>query len=393
MIDILWLARSIPLPPNSGDKLYTGKLVSTIADAGIRVRYVGLADEEFDLSTSDLSKSIDWIIVPGSRRSLVAGLLSTEPMVGARYGTKSYRKVIQKLLGTNPPKVVVLDQYGLAFALGELQAANYRGTVVHIGHDFETLVTRDLARAYRNDPVRKLALLLNARKTKAAEIRLARASHLVVTLTERDASEFRRVGARKTLVVPPGYDRPVAFNLWSAIERRRRVAIIGSFEWTAKQVNLSNFLLAADSRFAKAEIGIDIVGMVPDAFRATLEPKLRATRFHGFVDDLAEIFQQSRLGLIVEETGGGFKLKTLDYVFNGLPVAALNGSFEGIPESVAKHFLVGKDLPALVNSIIDIVDNDARLEAMRREALNAARGRFDWKVGANNFISAVEALG
>jgi glycosyltransferase involved in cell wall biosynthesis len=304
----------------------------------------------------------------------------------------SYRKLLQSLLKPNHPKAIVLDQYGLAFALTELHAAGYRGPIVHVAHDFETLVTRDLARAYRKYSLRKLALLLNARKTEAAEMRLARASHLVVTLTERDASEFRRIGARHTLVVPPGYDRPIVFKPWSADSRLRRVAIIGSFEWTAKRVNLSNFLLAADARFAAANISIDVVGMVPQALRAELEPKLRATRFHGFVDDLGTVFQQSRLGLIVEETGGGFKLKTLDYIFNGLPVAALNGSFEGIPESVAKHFLVKDDLPALVSSIIELIDRDDALDEMRTGALNAAKGNFDWRVGANNFIFAVENL-
>ncbi len=392
MTDILWLARSIPLPLNSGDKLYTGKLVSSVAEAGARVKYVGLADDAFDLPGSGLSKKVNWTVVPGARRSMMAGMLSSEPMVGARYGTVSYRKLLQSLLKPNHPKAIVLDQYGLAFALTELHAAGYRGPIVHVAHDFETLVTRDLAQAYRKYSLRKLALLLNARKTEAAEMRLARASHLVVTLTERDASEFRRIGARNTLVVPPGYDRPIVFRPWSADSRLRRVAIIGSFEWTAKQVNLSNFLLAADAQFAAANISIDVVGTVPQALRAELEPKLRATRFHGFVDDLGTVFQQSRLGLIVEETGGGFKLKTLDYIFNGLPVAALNGSFEGIPESVAKHFLVKDDLPALVSSIIELIDRDDALDEMRAGALNAAKGNFDWRVGASNFIFAVENL-
>jgi glycosyltransferase involved in cell wall biosynthesis len=286
----------------------------------------------------------------------------------------------------------VLDQYGLAFVLGDLRSVGYRGPVVHIAHDFETLVTRDLARAYNRNWLRKFALALNARKTKDAEIRLARDSQLVVTLTERDAEEFRRIGARKTLVVPPGYDRPIVFEPWSPKERSHRVVIIGSFEWTAKQVNLSNFLLAADDRFATAGIGIDVVGRVPDPLRAHLQPRLRATQFHGFVDDLGAIFRQSRFGLIIEETGGGFKLKTLDYVFNGLPVAALSGSFEGIPEEVAAHFLVEKDISSLSDAIVATIDDDEKLQTMRAEALGAARDKFDWGNGAHNFISAIKDL-
>jgi glycosyltransferase involved in cell wall biosynthesis len=286
----------------------------------------------------------------------------------------------------------VLDQYGLAFALGELRRAGYRGPVVHIAHDFETMVTRDLARTYNHNWLRKLALVLNARKTKSAEMRLARDSQLVVTLTERDAAEFRRIGARRTIVVPPGYDRPIIFEPWSAKERTRRVAIIGSFQWTAKQVNLSNFLLAADHRFATAGIRIDVVGSIPESLRTYLQPRLQATQFHGFVDDLGAIFRQSRFGLIIEETGGGFKLKTLDYVFNGLPVAALSGSFEGVPPEVATHFLVGRDVSSLSDAIVATIADDERLQTMRAGALSAARDKFDWGVGACNFISAIKEL-
>lgn len=392
MLDILWLARSIPLPLNSGDKVYTGKLASNISETGANLRYVGLADEPCSPPGPHLSRKIEWIIVPGSKRSTLAAVMSKEPMVGARYGTGAYRMTVRAQLRKVRPDIVVLDQYGLSFALGELRCAGYRGPIVHIAHDFETLVTRDLARAYNRNWLRKYALALNAFKTENAERRLARDSQLVVTLTKRDAADFRRIGASKTLVVPPGYDRPVVFDPWSPIERINRVAIIGSFEWTAKQVNLSNFLLAADQRFAAAGIGIDVVGRVPDSLRGYLQPRLHATQFHGFVDDVSAIFRQSRFGLIIEETGGGFKLKTLDYVFNGLPIAAIDGSFEGIPEEVAAHFLVKSNVRSLIDAIVATIGDDQRLQAMRAGALSAARDKFDWGIGARNFISAVEDL-
>jgi glycosyltransferase involved in cell wall biosynthesis len=157
-------------------------------------------------------------------------------------------------------------------------------------------------------------------------------------------------------------------------------------------VNLSNLLLAADPRFAKAGIGIDVVGRVPGPLRTYLQPRLHATQFHGFVDDLGAIFRQSRFGLIIEETGGGFKLKTLDYIFNGLPVAALSGSFEGVPPEVAAHFLVERDVSSLSNAIVATINDDERLQAMRAGALGAARDRFDWGTGARNFISAIKDL-
>jgi glycosyltransferase involved in cell wall biosynthesis len=392
VVDILWLARSIPLPLHSGDKVYTGKLVSSICEAGVNVRYVGLADEPCEPPGPDLSPKIDWTIVPGSKRSVLAGLLSNEPMVGARYGTNAYRRTVRSLLRQTRPDVVVLDQYGLAFILPVLRSADYSGHLIHIAHDFETMVTRDLARAYERSWVQRFALSLNAHKAKRAEMRLAKSSQLVVTLTERDAAEFHRIGARRTLVLPPGYDRPVLFEPWSPKQRANRVVIIGSFEWIAKQLNLSNFLLEVDHSFAAAGIVIDVVGTIPETLRAHLQPRLRATQFHGFVDDPSQIFRRSRYGLVIEETGGGFKLKTLDYIFNGLPVAALRGSLEGVPDAVAAHFLVEGNVSSLGNAIIATIGDEQRLCSMRSGALAAAKNKFDWGNNARSFISALQDL-
>ncbi len=388
MLKILWLARSIPFPANSGDKIYTYKLISSLAEAAAHVTYVGLAEQTDEWSESELDRAINWVIVPGQSRSKLASLLDRKPMVSARYGTSNYRSLIRELLPQQVPDVVVLDHYAMVFAIEELKKY-YTGPVVHIAHDFETMVTRDLAASFGGPMLVKLALKLNAIKTAHAERQLAFASDVVATLTEFDAGEFRKIGARRTVALPPGYDGPVAEASWRKDERNLRVAIIGSFEWTAKQQNLANFLAVADSRFAKSGIGIDVVGKVPRQFLQAWQPKLVATKFHGFVQDLDPIFRHSRLGLIIEETGGGFKLKSLDYVFNGLPVAALANSFEGVPDSVSQHFLVEEDTPALVESILIAVSDDARLQEMQSGALNAAKGSFKWATSARKLLETV----
>ena len=392
MVDLLWLARSIPLPANSGDKVYTGKLVSKVAELGARVTFVGLTDQKGDWDFADLDSNVTWKIVPGKLRSTFSALLDSKPMVAARYGTLAYRRLVRRLLESGTPQVVILDQYGLVFALNDLRVAKFAGPIVHIAHDFETQVTRDLAAIYPGNRLRKTGLTLNAAKTARAELKLAQASDLVATLTEHDARAFRQIGARRTVVLPPGYDHPVGEAIWSQTERQRRVVMIGSFEWTAKQVNLSHFLSVADARFAEAGIGIDIVGTVPADLRAAWEPKLKATKFHGFVKDLTSFFRQSRFGLNIERTGGGFKLKSLDYIFNGLPVAALQGSFEGIPGCVSRHFLVAETAQTLCEAMIATIEDETRLRTMQAGALSAAQNTFSWRKSAQNLLTAIDGL-
>jgi hypothetical protein len=72
-----------------------------------------------------------------------------------------------------------------------------------------------------------------------------------------------------------------------------------------------------------------VVGNVPD--HLTAKNHFQTTRFLGFVDNLEPIFRSVRIGLVAERTGGGFKLKVLDYIFNRVPIAAIRGSIAGLP--------------------------------------------------------------
>jgi hypothetical protein len=67
----------------------------------------------------------------------------------------------------------------------------------------------------------------------------------------------------------------------------RRALILGSVIWLVKQMNLTEFMAAADELFCERQIELWVVGNVPDHLRA--QSHLRATSFLGFVEDLADI--------------------------------------------------------------------------------------------------------
>ena len=81
---------------------------------------------------------------------------------------------------------------------------------------------------------------------------------------------------------------------------------------------------AADAVFARNDIQLDVIGGVPDKLREELASNSRATRFHGFVDDIAPFFSAARMAVVPEFIGGGFKLKYLDYIFGRVPVASIS---------------------------------------------------------------------
>ena len=390
-LHLLWLARMIPLPLNAGDRVYTARLAEAVQSVGARVTFVGLSNPDAAMSDLDqLGAGVEWTVVDHPPVGIGRALASTLPLVTARFSPSAFRLRVRELLQSGQFDAVVIDNYAAGWALDELPRRGRVPPLVYVAHNFETGLAREIAQDFRGNPAKKFALQLNALKIARLERRLQDRCDLIVALTDTDRACFaKRKPTSPMLVIPPGYSGTRVKRRTIDATVPRRVAMVGSVRWIAKQMNVAAFLEAADHRFAEAGIGLDIIGDVPEEFRLAWEPRVKATTFRGFVDHLEPELGGVRLGLSVEATGGGFKLKLLDYVFHRVPVAAFSESFEGIPEAVAQHFLVADDMADLASKVIAAIDNFARLNAMQEACFAAASGHFDWPANGRRLFEAI----
>jgi glycosyltransferase involved in cell wall biosynthesis len=391
----VWLARDIPVPARSGDKTYTARLAQALASTGASVTFMGLASSAASSpSAAEAFESrIEWSVVPGRPNPAGLALASPLPLVAARFGTRDYRHHLKTMLNVRDFDVVVLDHYAMVWTIEYIMRR--RGTrgkplIVYIAHNFETGVSDDTARNFRGNLMRKAALRANAWKIANAERRLARVADIVVTLTSEDADSLAPLSPSSVkLVLPPGYHGPRTPDREIGHATPRRVVIVGAIHWTPKEINLSAFLEVADPIFQSAGIGIDIVGEVPNSLRKVWEPKVRATRFHGFVEQLGEFLAARRMGLVIEQTGGGFKLKTLDYIFNRLPIAAIRGSMAGLPLKPGRHYLSFASMREFAEGVTAVIDDIERLNSLHEAAYEKCDTAFDWSDRGRTLSNAI----
>jgi glycosyltransferase involved in cell wall biosynthesis len=388
-VKVLWLARAIPLPLNAGDRIYTLESVVGLARAGVDVHFLGLKPEgAADLGA--LPQVVRWETVGGERSPAFTFLLSSLPMVGARHHTAEYRRVLARILANNSFDAIVLDQYGMVWPLDCIRAMAPNAKLVHIAHDFETDVTRQISANYRGNPVRRFLLWLNHIRTARAERILAAASDVIVTLTAEDADHFRTLQTKAQFVVlPPGYRKRRRTERTILPATPRRVVAVGSYEWQAKQMNLVNFLAAADAVFADAGIELHVIGFVPPSLAARL-PKLRATVLRGFVPDVEAEFDAARGALVFDESGGGFKLKMLDYLFNCVPIFGLSPALAGLPPAIAKYVFRASSAGALAQLVCERIDDVDLLNDYQTHATQAASGLFDWDENGRRLAAALQ---
>jgi polysaccharide biosynthesis protein PslH len=362
------------------------------------VTFTGLASSPALSSrvADEFESRIEWSIVPGRPNPTILALASRLPLVAARFGTRNYASHLKKTLRACEFDTVILDQYEMVWAIDHVQDSLRNGVrpfVVYIAHNFETKLATDIARNFRGDAFRRAALYANAWKIANAERRLAHAADMIVTLTAEDAQSLAPLSPSVKLVLRPGYDGPHVQKRQITQATLRRVAIVGSCQWLAKQMNLAAFLKAADPILQSAGVGLDIAGEMPASFRKACEARVKAAQFHGFVDNLGEFLAARRMGLIVEEIGGGFKLKALDYIFNRLPIAAIRGSMAGLPLTPGLHYLSFESMKELARGIAAAIDDLERLNTLQQAAYERCVTAFNWSDRGQTLCNTIrEAL-
>jgi glycosyltransferase involved in cell wall biosynthesis len=384
---VLWLARTLPFPWTMGDRIYTAQLAMSLAQAGAEITFVG---HSIDAPVQDCP-GITWVAVPGGLRGNLAGVVSAMPLVAARHRTPAYVQEVDRQLGQKTWDVVIIDQYGMGWALPD-RRARPKTRFVFLTHDHEESVTKLQARDPSASWPKRMFLLQNHLKTRRFERKIARACELLSVITEADADHFAATAPGiPSVVLTPGYSGRRVLDRRIDSETPRAVVLFGSYRWSAKVANLRAFLDQADDVLAAAGIELRIVGDIADDIRSDLEKRYPSARFTGFVADPAPHLN-ARLAVLAEPIGGGFKLKLLDYIFNRLPIAALDVCAAGLPAAVQDHMILQPDTAALLRKVIEVIDNFALLNEMQQKAYVAADGAFDWQARGRGFFDAINRL-
>jgi glycosyltransferase involved in cell wall biosynthesis len=378
----LWLTRVDPKHPDAGDLSYSFHLLTSLRRAGVKVTVLAAARAS-NCALRSIIDGVEWRLfdpkkTQRSHRSspFLRSLFSRLPDIASRHKTVEFRHELDAQLAKKWDAIVI-DHLGMGWTWPRVKAYCRRNSGVvslFIAHGCEGEIRRTMAQNYRGNFIRKLGLHFDARRAGVLERKLIRQSSLLSVITAEDRCNFGNLA--KSVLLTPGYAGAHARSREITTTTPRRVLMFGSAVWLAKQMNLKEFIAAADELFWHNQIELWVVGKVPDQLRT--ERRHRATRFLGFVDDPGPIFRDVRIGIVAERTGGGFKLKSLDYIFNRVPIAAITGSIASLPLIPGRHYLSFDSMPQLAQGVADVIDDIERLNCLQRAAYGKCAAGFDW---------------
>ncbi|GAA5484198.1 hypothetical protein [Haloferula sargassicola] len=373
MTRCLWITRQEPRAANAGDIIYSLGLLRALAATG-RVELTVLTHRD-RVEVSEI-EYIDFELPCFMPPKSASCMISPLPADAHRMGNPEMRRRLRELIAAKNFQRVVIDQAACSWALdlipGEIP-------VLYIAHNHETALRAEIAAGGRG-PTAPL-YRYDAWKYGRMETKLCRRAKWISAITPRDEAAFRqKFPGKDYLQLTPGFEGPVPEGDAAEItaETPRKVVLGGTFEWLAKRRNLEAFLGDAARHFPAAGIDFQIVGKAdPDHF-AELAKRYPWAKFDANVPSMDPYLRGARIGLIPEALGGGFKLKALDYIFRGLPLASIESALSGLPVSAGDGAIAAHTTAGLAEKVAAVIDDLDQLNRHARVALDRCRGAFHW---------------
>lgn len=388
-LKILMITRIYPYPAQSGDLIYTAGLIGGLsADPDIALSVFcgnGLPSVSQELA-------VKWFGTHGyaSRKADLAALIGPFPRAAERALPKAAMAQLSAVLAQNQFDLVLLNDSCTVKALALVQAVKL--PVIYLSHNVVSDILPEIAAKVISQPRRWLQMR-DAEKYQRLEPEMVKAVSGLTAITEEDLKRYSQLGCCAPCAeLKPGYQAMDRIEPLEMRQRKRVAVLVGSFEWNAKISNLRE-ILAAYARYRSANTGDPFILRVTGKASPVLLKRLRLAypdvELTGSFDHIEDVILDARVALALEELGGGFKLKTLDYIFSHLAIVGFSHALAGSDLQPNKSYVAAVSFDDAMTKIHDLMSNFERLDALTKAAYERAQKAYNWEDRIAKLISLI----
>jgi len=226
--------------------------------------------------------------------------------------------------------------------------------------------------------VRKLFFHAFAWRLKREETLSCQQCDVVMAVSERDRSFFRRMApATQIALVPNGVDLS-EFVPMPGRRRPHSLLFVGMMDYQPNDTGIQHFLntIFPLIRQRMPEAHLTIVGGNPSqAVRNAASPSVRVT---GFVDDVRPYMEECSVFVVPLTAGGGTRLKLLEAMAMGIPAVSTSLGCEGLDVRHNTHLLVADSPEAFADAAVRLLQDPSLRNTLSAQALAAVHAEHGW---------------
>ena len=402
--NILWLVPRSFLPVSDGASKANYSLLQDfyasslkIKDISYQVTLVLFIDENNDslLDSRDIYlEHFPWVediiflkkkIMPkgaGRISSVIKNIFQTLPLTASFFDHRDNRMLIKFLAEKDKFDYIICDGLHVYSAVAKYFK---RASYIYRSHNVEF----DLLDLEEAPFITGLILLHQQKKIKKLELELCEKAQKVWTISQTDTKRYSdlleggKVTCTKFQYIPLAID--FSKREFSSSKEKKHFLFLGKLDW---HPNLEGLIWFLDHIVPKLDedIVIDIVGG-GDFPKSRYSDLISSGKiiFHGFVEDLEPILQQTNASVIPIFSGSGTRIKVIDAISKNIPIVSTPFGVQGSGLSEDHFFSMNS-----ISSWIETLNNWDQKSAELRSTL--AQNQLEKLYSTENLYHSLNEL-
>ncbi len=388
-MNILFLSRWYPFPPNNGSKLRVFHLLRALAAKHtITLLSFREAHEVVDTDAPDVRAlcrevhTIPWPKFNPTSSTAIAGLFNPKPRSVLDSYSPQMAAKLQQLIAANPYDVIIASQVGSAGYGHLFQNIPALFEEVEMGIYHEQLAQADSLKSRL-----RYRLTLAKQKNYLRELLQYFDSCTVVSEPEQRLVKTA-VPTFPTIEIIPNCMNLADYREVQVAKRPNSLIFTGSFTYHVNHQAMVWYLREVNG-LVQAQIPDVQVSITGDHANLPLPPANNVT-LTGFVDDIRGWIAGSCISLAPIFLGGGTRLKILEAMALRTPVVATTKGAEGLDVTHGKHLLLADTPQEFAAAVVRLLQDPALHRQIADNAYQLIAEKYDWPSVTPHFLNLVE---
>jgi glycosyltransferase involved in cell wall biosynthesis len=375
----LFVTYENPLSKDNGDRIYTCNFLETFIDLKCNVEILCYDSNELSNKSGKSlegyeSLDIEYVdFKPASKFKVMCSLL---PGMIVNRKSEGFLKALECKLANNVYDFIFVNHQKMLFVLPTLLKTRIRYSLVFISHNVEYLLSLNNAKNSKSI-LDKIIYGQDAIKTKIYEKWL---NHFdfITSISEHDQDYFNiNFKHPKVSVLRPVF----TINSFDTYRDHNKlineIVIVGSFTWGPKTENLLAFLNSKNFKKLKEnDINVTIVGKADVDLVRKVNSQYKGVKMTGPVRSVDEYYAKSKIAIVPELLGGGFKLKIAEAALQRTAIFAVKGSILKCNLEKDKHFIEAFNFDELIEKVIIYQNRENEIDGLIERTVVIAERDF-----------------